>query len=75
VVSAPIGAAHPVPQPTPRLRARRTETDLAPLTRASGRTRQARFRYAANRRMCHVIDWWMIVAARDDPPKYEKQSD
>jgi transposase len=43
------------------------ETGLAPVTRASGRTRQVRFRYAANRRMRHMIDWWMIVAAREDP--------
>jgi transposase len=34
-----------------------TETGLAPVTKASGRTRQVRFRYAANRRMRHVIDW------------------
>jgi hypothetical protein len=26
-----------------------------------------RFRYAANRRMRHVIDWWVFVAAREDP--------
>lgn len=43
------------------------ETGLAPVTRASGRTRQVRFRYAANRRMRHVIDWWMFIAAREDP--------
>ena len=43
------------------------ETGLAPVTRASGRTRQVRFRYAANRRMRHAIDWWMFVAAREDP--------
>jgi transposase len=43
------------------------ETGLAPVTKASGRTRQVRFRYAANRRMRHVIDWWVFVAAREDP--------
>lgn len=43
------------------------ETGLAPVTRASGRTRQVRFRYAANRRMRHVIDWWAFVASREDP--------
>ncbi|MGI3781182.1 MAG: IS110 family transposase [Janthinobacterium lividum] len=43
------------------------ETGLAPVTKASGRTRQVRFRYAANRRMRHAIDWWMFIAARDDP--------
>ncbi len=43
------------------------ETGLAPVTKASGRTRQVRFRYAANRRMRHAIDWWMFIAAREDP--------
>jgi transposase len=42
------------------------EAGLAPVTRASGRTRQVRFRYAANRRMRHMIDWWAFVAARED---------
>ncbi|MDT7552283.1 MAG: hypothetical protein QOI16_819 [Pseudonocardiales bacterium] len=42
------------------------ESGLAPVTRASGRTRQVRFRYAANRRMRHMIDWWAFVAARED---------
>jgi transposase len=42
------------------------ETGLAPVTRASGRTRQVRFRYAANRRMRHAIDWWAFVATRED---------
>lgn len=26
-----------------------------------------RFRYAANKRMRHAIDWWAFVAVRDDP--------
>jgi transposase len=43
------------------------EAGLAPVTRASGRTRQVRFRYAANRRMRHAIDWWTWVAVREDP--------
>ncbi len=43
------------------------ESGLAPVTKASGRTRQVRFRYAANRRMRHAIDWWMFVATREDP--------
>lgn len=43
------------------------EAGLAPVTRASGRTRQVRFRYAANKRLRHSIDWWMTVAAREDP--------
>lgn len=42
------------------------EAGLAPVTRASGRTRQVRFRYAANRRMRHAIDWWAFVATRED---------
>jgi transposase len=43
------------------------EAGLAPVTKASGRTRQVRFRYAANRRMRHAIDWWVFVASREDP--------
>lgn len=43
------------------------EAGLAPVTKASGRTRQVRFRYAANRRMRHAIDWWAFVASREDP--------
>jgi transposase len=42
------------------------EAGLSPVTRASGRTRQVRFRYAANHRMRHVIDWWAFCAARED---------
>jgi transposase len=42
------------------------DTGLAPVTRASGRNRQVRFRYAANRRMRHAIDWWIFVATRED---------
>ena len=33
------------------------ETGLAPVTKASGRTPQVRFRYAANQRMRHGIGW------------------
>lgn len=43
------------------------ETGLAPVTRSSGRTHQVRFRYAANKRMRHAIDWWAFVATREDP--------
>jgi transposase len=42
------------------------EAGLAPVTRASGRTRQVRFRYAANRRIRHAVDWWAFTATRDD---------
>ena len=52
--------------PVPRAEALLAEAGLAPVTRASGRTRQVRFRYAANRRMRHVIDWWMFIAVRED---------
>ena len=43
------------------------EAGLAPVTRASGRTRQVRFRYAANKRMRHAVDWWAFVVVREDP--------
>jgi len=42
------------------------EAGLAPVTRASGRTRQVRFRYAANHRIRHAVDWWMFTATRED---------
>lgn len=41
------------------------EAGLAPVTRASGRTRQVRFRYAANRRMRHAVDWWAFTSIRE----------
>ena len=44
----------------PTLEGLLAEAGLAPITKASGRTRQVRFRYAANRRMRHVIDWWVV---------------
>jgi transposase len=42
------------------------ETGTAPVTRSSGRSRTVRFRYAANKRMRHAIDWWTFVSVRDD---------
>ena len=42
------------------------ETGTAPVTRSSGRSRTVRFRYAANKRMRHAIDWWAFVAVRED---------
>jgi transposase len=42
------------------------ETGTAPVTRASGRSRTVHFRYAANKRMRHAIDWWTFVAVRDN---------
>lgn len=43
------------------------ETGTAPVTRSSGRSRNVRFRYAANKRMRHAIDWWTFVAVRENP--------
>lgn len=40
---------------------------VAPVTRSSGRTRQVRFRYAANKRMRHAVDWWVFNMAREVP--------
>ncbi len=42
------------------------ETGTAPVTWASGRSRSVRFRYAANKRMRHTIDWWTFVSVRED---------
>ncbi|MGI5291989.1 IS110 family transposase [Nonomuraea polychroma] len=41
------------------------EAGLSPVTRASGRMRQVRFRYAANSRMRHAIDWWAFTSTRE----------
>lgn len=42
------------------------ETGMAPVTRASGRSRTVHFRYAANKRMRHAIDWWSFVSVREN---------
>jgi transposase len=42
------------------------ETGTAPVTRASGRSHTVRFRYAANKRMRHAIDWWTFVSVREN---------
>jgi hypothetical protein len=42
------------------------ETGTAPVTRSSGRSRTVKFRYAANKRMRHAIDWWAFVAVREN---------
>ena len=42
------------------------ETGTAPVTRSSGRSRTVRFRYAANKRMRHAIDWWAFVSVREN---------
>lgn len=36
------------------------EAGLAPVTRASGRTRQVRFRYAANHALREGFHWWAL---------------
>jgi len=43
------------------------ETGTTPVTRSSGRSRTVRFRYAANKRMRHAIDWWAFVSVRENP--------
>lgn len=42
------------------------ETGTAPVTRSSGRSRTVRFRYAANKRMRHALDWQAFVSVRDN---------
>ena len=42
------------------------ETGTALVTRASGRSRTVRFRYAANKQMRHAIDWQTFVSVRDN---------
>jgi transposase len=51
----------------PKLDVLLAETGTAPVTRSSGRSRTVRFRYAANKRMRHAIDWWAFVSVREDP--------
>lgn len=47
------------------------ETGTAPVTRSSGRSRHVTFRYAANKRMRHAIDWWAFVAVRENDWAHE----
>ncbi|MFF4147384.1 IS110 family transposase [Streptomyces sp. NPDC001698] len=47
------------------------ETGVAPVTRASGRSRQVRFRYATNKRMRHAVDWWVFNMTREVPWVHE----
>jgi transposase len=42
------------------------ETGTAPVTRSSGRSRTVRFRYAANKRMRHAVDWWAFTSVREN---------
>jgi transposase len=41
------------------------EAGAAPVTRSSGRSRQVRFRYAANSRLRHAVDWWAFTSIRE----------
>ena len=43
------------------------ESGLAPVTRASGRTRTVRFRYAANARLREAAMWWAYNSMKDAP--------
>lgn len=47
------------------------ETGTAPVTRSSGRSRTVRFRYTANKRMRHAIDWWVFVSVRESDWAHE----
>ncbi len=43
------------------------ESGLAPVTRASGRTRSVRFRYAANTRLREACMWWAFNSLKVSP--------
>lgn len=43
------------------------EAGLAPVTRASGRSRTVRFRYAANSRLREAAMWWAFNSMKDSP--------
>lgn len=43
------------------------EAGLAPVTRASGRTRSVRFRYAANTRLRETAMWWAYNSMKESP--------
>lgn len=43
------------------------EAGLAPVTRASGRSRSVRFRYAANSRLREATMWWAFNSMKDSP--------
>jgi transposase len=43
------------------------EAGLAPVTRASGRTRTVRFRYAANTRLREAAMWWAFNSLKHSP--------
>ena len=43
------------------------EAGLAPVTRASGRSRSVRFRYAANSRLREACQWWAFNSLKVSP--------
>lgn len=43
------------------------ESGLAPVTRASGRSRTVRFRYAANTRLREAAMWWAFNSMKESP--------
>ena len=43
------------------------EAGLAPVTRASGRSRSVRFRYAANPRLREATMWWAYNSMKESP--------
>lgn len=43
------------------------EAGLAPVTRASGRSRSVRFRYAANARLREAAMWWAFNSLKHSP--------
>jgi transposase len=43
------------------------ESGLAPVTRASGRSRNVRFRYAANSRLREAAVWWAFNSMKESP--------
>ena len=43
------------------------ESGLAPVTRASGRSRNVRFRYAANTRLREAAMWWAYNSMKESP--------
>lgn len=51
----------------PRVEVLLAEAGLAPVTRSSGRSRQVRFRYAANTRLREASMWWAYNSMKSAP--------
>ncbi|GFG70940.1 IS110 family RNA-guided transposase [Mycolicibacter senuensis] len=51
----------------PHAQALLAEAGLAPVTRASGRSRSVRFRYAANTRLRESAMWWAFNSMKESP--------